>query len=324
MTSLEDRLQTDRLLEIAPIASVTISTDGRVEWCNLAARRLLTRDDGDLHGRHFADLVVSDPHVLQRWLDTAHADVGSDRLRSRLRTSTGRSSVIELAAAPLDDDLTLVQIVEVSARPASAAAQRSFRTALVELSEMSHDHHDDDDFLGVFIRRAIEVVPGAEGGTILLRDPGSDTFRFVAGEGFDMDVLAEATLELGDLLGDPDDPRAVIHHEIDDSHVAGESAERLARAGRLDELRCSVSAPVVLGGEPLAFLNLNSFSDRDAFDSTSVEMTTVLGRLIADLIRRRRLEAELRDERESFRRLAHHDPLTGLANRRRVEIVLAD
>ena len=144
-------------------------------------------------------------------------------------------------------------------------------------------------------------------------------FRFAAAVGYDLAGLQEHLLDHRVFFRDAWDPNARIVRDFDVEGRSAETTDWLTTVGRLNEIVVNVSGPVLADGFPIAFLSLDNFTDADAMNETSIEMTTVLTRLLGDLLRRRQLEAELRKEREAFRHLALHDPLTGLANRRSLE-----
>ena len=199
------------------------------------------------------------------------------------------------------------------------AEQQLFRSALLELSELAHTTEDDDDFYQRLIERAVEVVPGAQGGSVLLNVPGTTDYRFAAAVGFDLERLQERVLSSEFFFRDAVDPHAQILTDIHNGDAGEEIEEWLASAGQLKDIVVNVSAPVITEGMSVAFLSLDNFEEVSAMTDMSVEMTTVLANLIGQLWRRRAFESELRREREAYRRLAMYDPVTGLANRRHMQ-----
>ncbi len=323
----------------SPVA--TVLTDGcdagaRIVFANEAASRLA------MIGDVFAEVVEADPSALG--MDLAAAlPIGTlpdVRLTPRLgRPGHGRSVQNLLARMDLhiavrpDGGGLIVQFTEARASEQGTTSpspgadddlgdRRAFRRALLELTDLSYTTHDDAEFYQRLLERAVEVVPGAQAGSVQMLVPGSTAFRFVAAVGFDLKGLQRHLLEPKVFFRDAWNPVAEIVRDFTVEGRSPEITEWLETVGRLSELVVNVSAPVLVDELPVAFLSLDNFEDPEAMTEESVEMTTVLSRLIGDLWRRRELEAELRREREAYRHLALHDPLTKLANRRNLERTL--
>ena len=181
------------------------------------------------------------------------------------------------------------------------------RSALVALTNDLLKRDLDERFFQHVVERAVELVPGADAGTIVVLEP-DDHFRFAAAVGFDLVGLQGARIPTNQMtIGAGDRPRIVDYtgaHAIGDGQVS----EVLTTHGRLDEIRCTLAVPVVVAGMAAAYINLDSFSTRDAFDDRALGIAEALAVQVAVAMQRLELE----------RRLVHvatHDELTGLPNR---------
>lgn len=307
----------------APVAGLVIDATGHVSTANKAALRLLQQSETDVIGHHFDALVRCNERLTVEIASNQAIRFAIPTIRRRVELAHRDEHTTDLLAVGLDDGSVIVQLVESfgHSNPDTAVEeQRAFRSALIELSELSHEPIDDADFYDQLLRRAIEVVPGAQAGSILVREPGTDDYHFAAANGFDLAQLQTRSLSKNEMFRDVETPQASINHNLASKELDPAQADWLATAGRIQDIVVNVSAPVHLAGEPTAFISLDNFDDPDAFSETSVEMTTVLGSLIAGLVHRRQLESELRRERETFKHQAMHDELTGLANRRQIEM----
>ena len=266
-------------LEAAPTAALLVAADGTIRWANAAAERLLA--DHSVTGWA---AIESDRSVVAG----ADGDLVGARLAPLLTAAAARGRRLDDHRTDLDGGDALVHIIDASTPSPSASPeqQRRFRAALLELSVLSHEISGDAAFYSLLARRAVEVIPSASACRVLLQRRDGRSRHDGA-----YDVIASS---------DSTSP----------AHLDG-------------RLTPTLSSPVAIDGEHVALIEFEGRTDptdeTDGLGAHTLEMAALLSRLVGDLIRRRRLEAELRSERESFKHLAHHDPLTGLANRRRME-----
>lgn len=175
------------------------------------------------------------------------------------------------------------------------------------------------------VREAVRLVPGAERGSLSVRE--ADEFVFVAAVGYDLEALrgvrfSEADrlswygLDEASLLAGK--PRLLTGDEA--RRRAGRpkaGAEAMDRHGDLSTLQVTLGVPIVLDGRLEAFLNLDSHTDPEAFGDESVEVATIFGQQVAAILKGARLRALLAHQ-------ATTDALTGVHNRRYMEQRLAE
>lgn len=179
---------------------------------------------------------------------------------------------------------------------------------------------DDTDLLyQQVLDMAIQRVPGAERGSLLVRRSDLEPFRYVAVCGFEFEELRPITFtdqQMRNWYANDDKEwrqgrtRVLRSTELDIATFSrlAVGADQPARAGDLHDLRSNACLPVPYQGHVLAVLNLDNFTRDDAFAQDSLNTLAMFGPTVASLL----AGAQYRDE---IVRASRTDPLTGLANR---------
>ncbi|MCS7067161.1 MAG: diguanylate cyclase [Meiothermus sp.] len=170
------------------------------------------------------------------------------------------------------------------------------------------------------LQTAVAVVPGAEAGSLTLLEQGE--FRFVAQIGFAEELTRHALsynhelawYGLGEeawLLGKP---RLLVAPHIQErtQQYISHELELFEQAGKLQELKATITVPIVLQGRVMGTLNLDSLSSTEAFGSESLVIAQTFAlqaaTVLYGLLTRRNLSER-----------ALSDALTGLGNRHALE-----
>ena len=195
---------------------------------------------------------------------------------------------------------------------------RALQDHLLDLHTSAFER-DAADLYQRVLDAAVEHVPGAEAGSLLLRRDNDGDFSYQAVNGFDFELLKDTCLpeenmrrwyDSGDSEWSAGRARILSADSLDlaeFSRLSGDREEPV-KAGNLDHLKCTACLPVVYRGEVLAILNLDNFTRPDAFGSDSLHVLKQFASPVAALL----ASARHRDE---LTRASRTDPLTGLANR---------
>ena len=190
--------------------------------------------------------------------------------------------------------------------------------ALLELERGLLDLSPEEMYARL-VRAAVDLVPGAEGGSLLVREGARFHYRAVVG--YDLGRLEPIAFSEGEMLewyGKAKgwrEGRPRVLAEEDDADMIERISHRTGlpevadEAGRLSEIRANLCVPIPYRGAVLAVLNLDAFTDPQAFDAASLQAARAFAVQAAVVLheaaQRRRLEAA-----------ALTDTLTGLQNRR--------
>ena len=171
------------------------------------------------------------------------------------------------------------------------------------------------------IEKAVEIVPGAQGGSVLIRE--GNYFMFSGCVGYDFEQLSKVKFRPDELVqGTQGEIREIeALGEFDkEAFRETENLDILTKYGRIDEIKSTLSIPVIVNNEIVAFLNLDNFETENAFTEDSKKVAAVFANQLGVLFERIALEQELEKQKEQFQYLSTHDSLTGLPNRRLLEI----
>ncbi|MFW5695037.1 MAG: diguanylate cyclase domain-containing protein [Alkalispirochaeta sp.] len=192
----------------------------------------------------------------------------------------------------------------------------TFRKALVSLTNELLVSQLDATFYQTALERTVELVPAANGGSVLARHEDG-RYHFQAALHYELGALQEVSLSEDDLGDRREHTEVTVISVADYDHrLTPEQVDVFRRAGNLERIRATLSVPLRVGDETLGYFNLDNFSDPEAFDSHDMEIAGAIGAQVSVALYRLVLEHRLREERKRFRHMAHHDPLTDLGNRR--------
>ncbi|MFO8149261.1 MAG: diguanylate cyclase, partial [Trueperaceae bacterium] len=262
----ESSRQTRALFDAGPAATALIALDdGELLDVNAAFEQLLGRASDELLGTRIGDLdawvnpnawqalhgeAAAGHTVRDREVALRHRD-GDERrclFASEHAEHAGRPALL----------VTLLDVTDRLLRDAQLGQLATFREALMSFIEQTLEQGFEGSFYQRLVEAAVRATPGADAGSLLVRDE-HDAYRFAAAhgyEGFDDDPL-----------GDPARPTYAV--------------------------AATLTVPIHLDGRRVATLTMDAFRDPRAFDDASHQLAAAFAAQAATLVKRRALEREL-------------------------------
>ena len=190
---------------------------------------------------------------------------------------------------------------------------------MMEITPSLLVNDDFDVLLDNIIKKAVEVVPRAQAGSILILN--KDKMEFKAAEGYDLEKLKKVTLLVEETfqykLGVKKDPLVIkdlsaFHESNLKSNVTG----RLRKQNQLSA-KSILTCAIYYENKMYGSINLDNLDDYDAFKEEDKKHIKHLATHIEVAIKNQKLV-------ESIYKLSRYDALTGLFARKHHEELLED
>lgn len=175
---------------------------------------------------------------------------------------------------------------------------------------------DTDEIYDLFLNRAIELIEGAEKGSLLLLEKDK-TLRFVASCGFDLEALKEINLNAQESFLSLNrtelrkEPYIINNMYQHNSHNLDEATTLALENITGKNLESTLTAPILVDGEIFGMINLDAFK-KNAFKPADITTMLFYTSQLSFVIKNRQLL-------DKTRYLSQYDKLTAIYNRSHFE-----
>ncbi|MEA1884206.1 MAG: sensor domain-containing diguanylate cyclase, partial [Thermotogota bacterium] len=188
-------------------------------------------------------------------------------------------------------------------------------TFLKLVSEIVKTGMDEETYFRV-LKMAIDIVPGVQAGSVLLRV--GNEFRFAATIGYDFSVLKKISLKEEELLQTQDNEIGVIRNlkQRNEEKIGNDKAYALNTSGRTEEIKETLSIPIKIESKVVAFFNLDNLEEEAAITNDSIKIARLFSDVMTAIMQKSQYEKTLLKKNEELKKMSNYDPLTNLSNRR--------
>lgn len=171
--------------------------------------------------------------------------------------------------------------------------------ALLDLYRLLHAPRPIDSLLQEILTTAISCVPGAQRGSLLVRE--SEYLHYRATSGYDLEILRQVRFPVADIHAlVPGKQRIMRGHEYevwDRQNLSQTSYEILLTHGHIAQIRRSLVTPIMVGEELYGALLLDNLRDQRPFPAQADTLAQVFADQAGSLIEQALLLDELRETR---------------------------
>jgi len=194
---------------------------------------------------------------------------------------------------------------------------RKLHEALTQISEYYLKGQNGERIYQLILEKAIEVVPNAQAGSVLLKK--QDKYVYVAAVGYDLAELSKIEYSESVQKKWLEKPIKKKNDMVGFNREDEKTLEILKKHGRIEEIMCSLVVPVQIGDEIVLSFNLENFEREDAFDEESLQIAKLFANYVGMVFLKIKQDEQIMQQQRMMEYLYNHDALTGLLNRRAFE-----
>ncbi|MBC7121857.1 MAG: sensor domain-containing diguanylate cyclase [Pseudothermotoga sp.] len=238
-------------------------------------------------------------------------------LRYKLRKSALDSFSIFSSVLLAVGTFLAVQMVRLRINLSRERKFRKLHEALTQISEYYLKGQNGEKLYQLILEKAIEVVPNAQAGSVLLKK--QDKHVYVAAVGYDLEGLSKIEYPESVQKKWLEKPIKKKSDMVNFNREDEKTLEILKKHGRVEEIVCSLVVPVQIGNEIVLSFNLENFEREDAFDEESLQIAKLFANYVGMVFLKIKRDEQIMQQQKMMEYLYNHDPLTGLLNRRAFE-----
>lgn len=194
---------------------------------------------------------------------------------------------------------------------------RKLHEALTQISEYYLKGQNGERIYQLILEKAIEVVPNAQAGSVLLKK--QDKYVYVAAVGYDLAELSKIEYSESVQKKWLEKPIKKKNDMVGFNREDEKTLEILKKHGRIEEIMCSLVVPAQIGDEIVLSFNLENFEREDAFDEESLQIAKLFANYVGMVFLKIKQDEQIMQQQRMMEYLYNHDALTGLLNRRAFE-----
>jgi len=194
---------------------------------------------------------------------------------------------------------------------------RKLHEALTQISEYYLKGQNGERIYQLILEKAIEVVPNAQAGSVLLKK--QDKYVYVAAVGYDLAELSKIEYSESVQKKWLEKPIKKKNDMVGFNREDEKTLEILKKHGRIEEIMCSLVVPAQIGDEIVLSFNLENFEREDAFDEESLQIAKLFANYVGMVFLKIEQDEQIMQQQRMMEYLYNHDALTGLLNRRAFE-----
>ena len=306
---------TDNLLE----GVLLLDEDYKVEFTNPSVDETLQKPHDAVIGKNIIQVCYYEHRFkIVEFLKTAREKGGC--VKEFDFSHENKTLLFEMHARYLENEgKYLVVMHDITDRETANKNEKNLvklqNTFIKLVSEIVNSGMDENAYSRV-LKMAIDIVPGVQAGSVLLRE--GDHFKFAAAIGYDFSLLKKVTLKESELLQTRSHEIGIVRNLKDKNtrNLDGDRCFVLNTAGRTNEICEMLSIPIKIQSHVLAFFNLDNLEKSPKITEDSIKMAHLFSDVMTAILQKNEYEQELSQKNRELKKLSNYDPLTNLSNRR--------